>query len=452
MLELNELNPIIMDDDEDYATTATDTDVTGVHCSSTVFRPLKPKYNYRPIALYDTSNMTHDEWLQMRQDQYRIGGSEAAVVGDISPWTCSKELFDRKNGISPKIKKEFNEENKKIGTILEPVVQQFFIMWFEKKYNHKLTLCNTLEEFNNCSYGIYNDRHFYQCGRLDENGNLLYPFITGNVDGLIKINNRVGVLEYKTTTTHGSQKKVVAKWRKGIPPEYYECQTRQYMGCLNLEYAYLVCLWGLSLQDMNAIYIERDYDIEESLFESEKRFYEKAVSGENWDDSECKAELLANYYSRLYGEVDENCGPVKLSSSYFPILEKMVDRTNRKAELKKMIDVMDQEDNKLIALLAPVIENASRCFCKDNSGKTIFLRVSTSKTKHFCPNIKDNKCVRDMMDLNALKAEYPAIYDKFQEQVFDVRSFKTQYPILFSKYEYDAAPTGNTNSYKAEYM
>lgn len=422
------------------------------HSSAVVFHSSERRYDYRPIALYDTSKMTHNEWLAMRQTQCRIGGSEASVVQDKSPWTCSKELFDKKQGISPKIKTEFNETNKKIGTLLEPIVQQFFVMWFEKNYNHRLTICSTIEEFNNCSYGIYNDKHFYQCGRKDASGNLLYPFITGNVDGLIKINNRIGVLEYKTTTTHGSQKKTVQNWRKGIPPAYYESQVRQYMGCLNLEYAFLVCLWGLSLEDMKAIYIERDYDIEDQLFESERLFYEKAASGQSWDDSTCKAELLANYYTRLYGEVDPEKKPVQLSSAYFPVMEKMLERTKRRKELELILEEMDQEDNKLIALLSPVIENASRCYCKDKSGKTIFVRITTPHSKHIYPNIKGNKCVTDIMDIQALKAEHPDLYEKYQETVFDVRTFRTEHPRTFAKYEYPAAPTGSTNSYKAELL
>lgn len=415
-----------------------------------VFHDEKPRYDYRPIALYDTSTMTHEEWLQMRQEGYRIGGSEAAAVLDKSPWVCSKELFDRKKGIHPKVKTEFNEENKKIGTLLEPIVQDFFILWFQKNYAKTLVVCHTIEEFNSVADGIYNDKHFYQCGRRDDKGNLMYPFVTGNVDGLIKINNKIGILEYKTTTSHGSQKQVIRKWRKGIPPEYYESQVRQYMGCLNLEYAFLVCVWGLSLQDMAAIYMERDYDIEDKLFEQERKFYQTATAGEIWDDSSCKAELIANYYTRLYGEVDPHKPSVQLSPAYFPVLEKMLKRTQQKEELKKKMEELEQEDSKLIALLSPILENASKCFCRKEDGRTIFVNISTPKSKHYCPFIKDNLGTKKIMDVSALKAEHPDIFDRYQETVFDVRTFKTEHPRLFAKYEYDTTPTGATNTYKAK--
>lgn len=408
------------------------------------------RYDYKPISLYDTSKMSHEEWLQMRQDNCRIGGSEASAVLDKSPWTCSRELFDKKKGIVPKVTKEFNEENKKIGTLLEPVVQQFFIMWFEKNYGHRLTVCDNAEQFNNESYAIYNDKHFYQCGRRDENGELLFPFVTGNVDGLIKVNGRIGILEYKTTTTHGSQKNVVAKWRKGMPPEYYEAQVRQYMGCLNLEYAFLVCVWGLSLQDMNAVYIERDYDIEENLFMAEKTFYEANINGESWDNSECKASLLSNYYTRLYGEPDPDSKPVELSGAYYPVLEKMLSRSIRREGMNKALKSMDEEDDQLVALLSPILQTSSKCFCKNKDGETIFLKVSMPHERHSYPQIRNNEKLKTMLDLDALKRDNPLIYEKYQETVFDARTFKMEHPRLFAKYEYAPKPTGSTYSYKAE--
>lgn len=431
-----------------------------------------PRDNYKPISLCDTSQMNENEWLNMRQGKLHnipctIGGSEASTVFDLNPWTTSKELYDKKCGITPKIEKEFNQQNKQMGHVFEHYVQEMFVLWFEQNYKINLVICDSIEEFNHVPNGIYNDKHFYQHGAKknihgnevypeSETGMLIYSFAVANVDGLIKINHRIGILEYKTTTNHGAVgKNTIHNWNAGKPPIYYEYQCRHYMSVLNLDYTFLVCAWAFSLQDMAAIYIERDYEIEETIMAGEKEFSTAVIQQKGWEnnitDTSNKikySHLLANYYTRLYGEVDIAHPPVKLDPAYYPLMEKMLMRSEKKQELKNVLNSMDDEDDRLVCLLAPILQDASYCYCS-NGIHTITIDIKTPMSKSNCPEIKNNAAANKVIDTEQLKKDYPDIWKKYQETIFDIRSFKVQNTALFHKYCYPPQPTGENNKYKA---
>lgn len=415
-----------------------------------------PIKNVKPIALCDTSQMSESEWLLMRTGKLHnipctIGGSEISSVLDLNPWVTSKELYDRKSGIKPMISKEFNSENKEIGHIFEPFVQRLFILWFKKNYRIELKECHSIEEFNTCQNGIYNDKHFYQCGEKDDNGTIKYPFAVANVDGLIKVNGRIGIMEYKTTTPHGTVgKHNVNNWKQGKPPIYYEYQCRHYMKVLNLDFFFLVCAWEFSLSGMGVVYNERDYELENHLFEKEKEFFEAVILQKGWNTDNCKASALATYYTLKYGEPDVKRPPLKLDSSYFPLLERMLERTEQRKLLNQQLDNMNDKDHELINLLAPVIEDASYCYCQKGS-KTISLEISIPKSRSICHDISENAlCKSAHIDYEKLKDERPDIWEKYQTTVFDVKQFKVQNTALFNAYKKPAEPTGEINRYTAK--
>lgn len=415
-----------------------------------------PIKNVKPIALCDTSHMSEKEWMLMRTGKMHnipctIGGSEVGSVFDLNPWVTSKELYDRKSGIKPQIYKEFNSENKEIGHLFEEFVQKLFILWFKKNHRIKLKECSTIEEFNACQNGIYNDKHFYQCGEKDDKGNLIYPFAVANIDGLIKINGRIGIMEYKTTAPHGEVgRNAISNWKNGKPPIYYEYQCRHYMKVLNLDFFFIVCAWEFSLSGMNAIYGERDYQLEDYIFSGELEFYNSVISQLEWKTDNCKTAALATYYTLKYGEPNIKRPPVKLDPAYFPLLERMLERTEKRKMLTQQLEEMDDKDHELINLLAPVIEDASYCFCKKGN-KVISLDITIPKSRSICHKIQDNAlCKSAHLDYERLMRERPDIWEKYQTQVFDVEKFKLQNTALFNAYKMPAEPTGEMNRYTAK--
>lgn len=414
-----------------------------------------PRKNAQPVCLCDTSDMTQETWLLMRQGKLHnipctVGGSEVAAAKDESPFVCSKELADKKRGIIPAIIKEFNEENKQMGHIFEPYVQDMFILWFEKNYKIKLTVCKTIQEFNDCQSGIYNDKHWYQCGIRNEDGSLKYPQAVADVDALIKVNGRIGIVEYKTTNPDGKIGAVtIAKWNNGIVPEHYFYQPNHYMAVLNVDYAFICCAWGFSLQKFACIPLQRNLEFEDEMLEAEKKFAQEVVSGREWDTTNCDPALLANYYTRLYGTSSDGKKDAIMPASYFPLLKDLYERKEKRAQLQKQIDEMDEKDEELISILSPIIGDADFITCRRGK-ETIKIKVKTPKEKIECINVSE-VVSRAHIDMVQLDKDYPGLKDKYMVTVFDAKTFKAENPTAYGKVKTMAKPTGKTKTYEATY-
>lgn len=406
---------------------------------------------YYPIALCDTKNMSREEWLTMRTGKLHgipctVGGSEVAAIFDVSPWMTSLELHDKKSGIKPVIVKDFNEENKKMGHIFEKYVQELFIEWFEKYYNIRLKICSSVTEFNETRNGIYNDTRFYQ------HGNPKYSFAVANVDGLIKVNGRIGIMEYKTTTPNGKVgKKTTNAWKAGQPPIYYETQCRHYMGVLQTDYSFLCCAWGFSLDSFSAIYIERDKSLENILMEKESVFVNSVLSHSPWDTTNCDSTLLAKYYTLKYGPAKEEIPPVLLDKRYFPLLEKMVERSKYREQLEKELKKLDEEDDKLVSILHPIIQDGSFCICR-NETDTIYLNIKTPKQRFITHKIiNEALCNKAGFDAECFSKEHPDLFAQYTKPVFDVATFKETNKALFNQYKRKAEPTGEKSRFNAAF-
>lgn len=83
-----------------------------------------PNGNYTPSVLVDTSNLTRDEWLDWRRKG--IGGSDAAAVIGVSPYSTARDLYYEKLNIVTADDNEDNWVQKKIGHLLEDLVAEIF--------------------------------------------------------------------------------------------------------------------------------------------------------------------------------------------------------------------------------------------------------------------------------------------------------------------------------------
>ena len=77
-----------------------------------------------PLVLVDTTNLTRDEWLSYRRKG--IGGSDAAAVLGVSPFTTTRDLFYDKRGIVSAIEDDSNWVQLEVGHLLEDLVAQIF--------------------------------------------------------------------------------------------------------------------------------------------------------------------------------------------------------------------------------------------------------------------------------------------------------------------------------------
>ena len=81
--------------------------------------------NYKAEVFVDTENLSREDWLSFRRKG--IGGSDAAAIMGMSPFSTKRDLYYDKLGIQPVVDEE--EDNwvaKEVGHRLEDLVAEIF--------------------------------------------------------------------------------------------------------------------------------------------------------------------------------------------------------------------------------------------------------------------------------------------------------------------------------------
>ena len=334
--------------------------------------------NYTPNVLVDTSNLSNEEWLQWRKKG--IGGSDVAAALGMSPYRTARDLYYDKIGVEPVIDKEDKSITFEIGHLLEDVVAQIF----SKK----------------TGFVVYQDPAMYQ--------HPLYPFLLADVDRFIELpDGKRGILECKT-----SHFDMQFLWANGAVPRHYESQVKHYMSVLNIDVAYIACLFSNSENDFVWRKIERDYDEEESTILQLQYFWEHYVQARVEPPLMEKPDLVLDQLRRFYGPADKSEPQVTLDADFASNLEKIL-------ELKEQKKVVDAEarrlDSQIKSLYAPIADQlgtACKGCCSDTNGHS----YSVSYNPSYRTGISKQ-------NLEKLLAQKPDIYEEYVETT-ESRSFK----------------------------
>ena len=198
---------------------------------------------YTPSVLCSTAAMTEEEWLKWRTKG--IGGSDAGTVLGVNPYKTKRELFYEKTGVKPVKAKDNNALPLRWGHALEETVAEEFSI--------------------QTGLRVYEVKEMYQ--------HPLYSFMLANVDRFIDLpDGTTGILECKTANPNSK-----SKWEDGGVPFHYECQVRHYLAVMNLDIAYIACLFENNSDTMAIRRIDRDPVFEEELIAAEKDFWENHV-------------------------------------------------------------------------------------------------------------------------------------------------------------------------------
>lgn len=185
------------------------------------------------VTKIPTKDMPREVWVAARRGS--IGGSDAAAVVDLNPYSSPYALWAEKTGALPP--EDISEkECVRLGTYLEPYVARRFTEITGKKVRRE-------------NYILKNDR---------------YPFAHANVDRLV-VGEPAG-LECKTTSALN-----LRRFRGGEYPALYYCQCVHYLAVTGLKKWYLAVLIGN--QEVRIFEIERDEDEIAALMDSEKTFW-----------------------------------------------------------------------------------------------------------------------------------------------------------------------------------
>ncbi|MFR8846090.1 MAG: YqaJ viral recombinase family protein [Waltera sp.] len=176
-----------------------------------------------------------------------IGGSDVAAIMGVSPFATKRDLFYDKTGIRPVLQE--NEDN-----------------WVAKEVGHRLEAFGRRDIFlQKTGLKIFPVRTMFR--------HPLYPWMLADVDFFIEFaDGSYGILECKTTNYNCQE-----KWANNTIPVNYEYQVRHYMSVMNIDKAYIACLYGNNEEEFLIRPIERDLEIEEDLLAEERYFWEEKV-------------------------------------------------------------------------------------------------------------------------------------------------------------------------------
>jgi len=191
-------------------------------------------------------------WLEHRTG---IGGSDAAAILGLNPWTSNLDIFNYKTG-RDKAPDISNKEVVKFGHEAEASIRRLYALDHPE---------NKVE---------------YKANNSWSNEDL--PWAQASLDGWLKDKEgRFGILEIKTTEI--MRDRDWDKWKGTIPQNYF-CQILHYMAVLEAQFAELRAYIRYHTQGEKRIAI-RDYHIEREdvaediayLIEKERDFWENHV-------------------------------------------------------------------------------------------------------------------------------------------------------------------------------
>lgn len=215
-------------------------------------------------TLLKTLNISHEDWLRSRK--IGIGGSEAASIAGLNPWSSPMKVYLDK--LSDEVE-DIDSERMRIGRDLEDYVARRFTEETGKKVR-KLNSILQSEE---------------------------HPFMLANLDRVVVGEN--AFLECKTTNSFAKK-----DWESDSIPLHYEIQCLHYMAVGGYDYGYIAVLIGNEKFVWKKI--ERDEEVLKNLIEIEKTFWEENVLKKNPplpDGSDQYSDFLKEKYKDVSDEI-----------------------------------------------------------------------------------------------------------------------------------------------------
>lgn len=323
---------------------------------------------YEPEVIVDTDTLSREDWLSYRKSG--IGGSDVAAIMGISPFATIRDLYYDKVGIQPLIEEEeSNWVAKEVGHRLEDLVAEIF----SKKTG--LTVFPVRKMFRHPSY----------------------PFMIADVDFFIIFpDGSYGLLECKTCNYNAK-----SKWDDDGIPMNYEYQVRHYLAVMNMDKAYIACLYGNNEDEFVIRSIERDMMEEEDIIAQEAYFWNEYVEKQVEPPYSGKPDLILDSIRRYSGYADKSLPEISVSGLEVKDLENYLKLSEEKSQLEKRKKEIEAQQKELIV---PFVE-------KLGAGCKAVLENGTERYK-----ITYNPTIRKSVgkdSLEKLKIQHPDIYEEY---------------------------------------
>lgn len=333
--------------------------------------------NYKPNVFVETANLTEDEWLAWRRKG--VGGSDVAAALGLSPYKTARELYFDKIGVEPVIDGPDKSITFEIGHLLEDVVAQIFA----KK----------------TGFSVFRDQRMFQ--------HPLFPFMLADVDRFIHLpDGKIAIMECKTA--HYDTQFL---WANGAVPRHYELQVRHYMAVMNIDVAYIACLFSNSENDFVWRKIERDLDEEENNILQLQDFWNRYVINRVEPPLTEKPDMVLAALSRYFGPADKSAPTVTVGVEFIPALENLLAMKAQKKDLDAKARALDGQIKRAYAPIAELMGTACNAVCESNGVK---YQIS------FDPSYREG-IPKD--SLSKLRAQHPEVYEDYV-QTTESRIFK----------------------------
>lgn len=199
-----------------------------------------------PKRVVDTAALTRAEWLAARNEG--IGGSDAAAILGVSPWTSRYSLWLDKTTAPAQKSVKPETAAMRFGNLMEPVIRDMFAQ--------------------QTGFEVVNDTNLYKHPE--------HEFMLANLDGVVSTSGCGDVdalLEVKTARS---------AWNE--VPAYYVSQVQHYMAVTGVEMTYVAALFGGEDYAMfevprNDAYIERLIEAESEFWHAVRNAIEPAIDG-----------------------------------------------------------------------------------------------------------------------------------------------------------------------------
>jgi len=317
--------------------------------------------------LVDISTLSEADWHQWRRKG--IGGSDLAAIMGLSPWATARDIYRKKKGIKGALDDEADQENwvaKKVGHLLEPLVAEIFA------YQTGFAPFEVRKMFAHSDYS----------------------YMLANVDYFITLpDGRTAILECKTSNSHAKE-----KWDNDAVPLNYELQVRHYMAVMNVDVAFIACLYGNNENDFVWRRIERDMDFEADIIAVQQDFWTNYVLPGIEPPYTESGDLVLQSIRNHFGRADINAGSIELPEHMADSLSEYLSAKSQKSLAEKTVATLKAKMEKAQAVFIESMGVSCKAVCR--AGDDEFV-------------ITYNPVMQDEVDKNGLKASYPDIYDKY---------------------------------------
>ena len=320
-----------------------------------------------------------DEELEYRKKG--IGGSDVAAIMGISPFATIRDLFYNKTGVQPVIQEE-EESNwvaKEVGHRLEDLVAEIF----SKKTGLEVFPVRVMF------------RH------------PLYPFMLADVDFFVRMpDGTFAILECKTCNYNAKD-----KWADEGIPAHYVLQVRHYLSVMNMQKAFIACLYGNNENEFVYRTIERDLIEEEDIIDQETYFWQEHVLKNVVPPHNGNSDLVLANIRNYGGFADKSIPEIVLSGLESKNLEKYLTLSEEKSQLEKRKKEIEAEQR---AISVPFVEQLGQ-------GCKAVLEDGTNRYRITYNPTRRTSVGKDQME--KLKNQHPDIYEEYTKTT-ESRTFR----------------------------